>query len=72
MDASAEVLLGRLNRELDELSQQQHRLARRTTVIRELATRLRLGEAAARIQDELVRLGQEERVRAEIAEESRR
>lgn len=72
MDASAEVLLGRLNRELELLSSQQHRLARRVTAVRELATRLRTGEAVARIQAELRWLAEAERERDEIDEESRR
>lgn len=72
MDASAEVLLGRLNRDLEMISAEQHRLARRVTAVRALATRLRTGETPARIQAELRWLAEAEHERDEIDEESRR
>jgi hypothetical protein len=40
---SSEVLLARVNRELEYISDTQHRLARRRIVLQEQATRLRLG-----------------------------
>src|SRR5262249_30262143 len=40
---SSDVLLARVNRELEEISDLQHRLARRKAVLQNQATRLRLG-----------------------------
>ena len=63
---SSEVLLARVNRELEYISDTQHRLARRRLVLQEQATRLRLGaspfevsltlRAAAMDEDERNRL----------------
>lgn len=72
MDAYAELLLGRVDRELEYLSARQHRLARRREALRDLATRLRTGEASERIQAELRWLAEAEHERDEIDEESRR
>lgn len=40
---SSEVLLARVNQELERISDTQHRLARRKLVLQQQATRLRLG-----------------------------
>ena len=40
---SSDVLLARVSRELEEISDLQHRLARRRALLQDQATRLRLG-----------------------------
>ena len=46
---SAETLLARVNRELEQISDIQHCLARRRVFLRHQATRLRLGVSALEI-----------------------
>jgi hypothetical protein len=40
---NSDVLLARVNRELERISEEQHRLARRKALLQEQATKLRLG-----------------------------
>jgi hypothetical protein len=47
---SSEVLLARVNRELERISDTQHRLARRRTFLQEQATRLRLGASPIEVR----------------------
>ena len=47
---SSEVLLARVNRELERISDTQHRLARRRTLLQQQATRLRLGASPIEVR----------------------
>jgi len=47
---SSEVLLARVNRELERISDTQHRLARRKIVLQREATRLRLGASPLEVR----------------------
>lgn len=47
---SAEILLARVNRELERISEAQHRLARRKALLQEQATRLRLGASPMEVR----------------------
>ena len=47
---SSEVLLARVNRELEKISDTQHRLARRKLVLQREATRLRLGASPLEVR----------------------
>lgn len=60
---SSEVLLARVNRELERISDTQHRLARRRLFLQEQATRLRLGASPIEIRLALraAVLGEQER-----------
>ena len=49
-EQSSEILLARINRELERISETQHRLARRRTLLQEQATRLRLGASASEVR----------------------
>jgi hypothetical protein len=62
---SSEVLLARVNRELERISDTQHRLARRKLVLQHQATRLRLGASPIEVRLTLraAELGEEERNR---------
>jgi hypothetical protein len=62
---SAEVLLARVNRELERISDAQHHLARKKLYLQEQATRLRLGASPleVRLQLRAHALGEEERDR---------
>jgi hypothetical protein len=44
-----ETLLARINREIELISETQHRLARQKALLQEQATRLRLGTAPAAV-----------------------
>lgn len=60
---SSEVLLARVNRELERISDTQHRLARKRLFLQEQATRLRLGASPIEIRLALraAVLGEQER-----------
>jgi len=60
---SSEVLLARVNQELERISDTQHRLARRKVVLQQQATRLRLGASPIEVRLTLraAALGEEER-----------
>ncbi len=62
---SSEVLLARVNRELERISDAQHRLARKKLFLQQQATRLRLGASPieVRLQLRALALGEEERNR---------
>lgn len=47
---SSDVLLARLNRELERISDTQHRLARQRTMLQQQATRLRLGASPLEVR----------------------
>jgi hypothetical protein len=47
---SFDVLLTRLNREVETLSESQHRLARKKAVLQEQITRLRLGASPTEVR----------------------
>jgi hypothetical protein len=47
---SANVLLARLSHEVETISDEQHRLARRKAVLQEQITRLRLGVSPAEVR----------------------
>lgn len=47
---SSDVLLARINRELERISEVQHRLARRRTMLQQQATRLRLGASPTEVR----------------------
>ena len=47
---SSEVLLARVNRELERISDTQHRLARRRSFLQQQATRLRLGASPIEVR----------------------
>ncbi len=49
-EQSSDILLARINRELEKISDAQHRLARRKTVLQEQATRLRLGASPTEVR----------------------
>jgi hypothetical protein len=49
-EQSSEILLARINRELERISDTQHRLARRKSVLQEQATRLRLGASPTEVR----------------------
>jgi hypothetical protein len=72
---SSEVLLARMNRELERISDVQHRLARRRLVLQQQATRLRLGASPLEVRLTLraAALDEEERNRltGEWSEEPR-
>lgn len=72
---SSEVLLARVNRELERISDTQHRLARQKLVLQREATRLRLGASPLEVRLTLraTAFGDEERTRlaAEWADDSR-
>jgi hypothetical protein len=53
MAASSEALLAQINRELERISDTQHRLARKRLVLQEQATRLRLGAPAQEVRTAL-------------------
>jgi hypothetical protein len=55
--SAAETLLARINRQLEEISETQHRLARAKTVLQEQATQLRLGAPALEVRLALRRAG---------------
>jgi hypothetical protein len=61
----AEQRLRRITAELARISEQQHALERRRTILREAATRLRLGQSP-RVIDRMVRV-QMERVGAAMS-----
>jgi hypothetical protein len=62
---SSEVLLARVNRELERISDTQHRLARRKSFLQQQATRLRLGVSPLEVRVALraAAIGEEERNR---------
>lgn len=60
---SSEVLLARVNRELERISDAQHRLARKKLLLQQQATRLRLGASPIEVRLQLRALGEEERNR---------
>ena len=47
---SSDVVLARLNHELEKISAAQHRLARRKALLREQISRLRLGASVAEVR----------------------
>ncbi len=47
---SSEVLLARVNHELEKISELQHRLARRKALLQQQATRLRLGASPTEVR----------------------
>ena len=47
---SSEMLLARINRELEKISEVQYQMARRKSVLREQATRLRLGATPGEVR----------------------
>lgn len=49
-EQSSEILLARINRELEKISETQHRLARRKSMLQEQATKLRLGASSAEVR----------------------
>jgi hypothetical protein len=49
-EQSSDVLLARINRELEKISDHQHRLARKKAVLQEQATRLRLGASPSEVR----------------------
>jgi hypothetical protein len=65
MEAS-DALLARINRQLQLISERQHRLARRRALLQEQATRLRLGESPALVYLTLRAAGR--KAKGEIAE----
>ena len=62
---SSDVLLARVNSELERISDTQHRLARRKQLLQHQATRLRLGASPIEVGLALraAMLGEEERAR---------
>lgn len=52
-EQSSDILLARINRELEKISDAQHRLARRRTLLQEQATRLRLGASPTEVRTAL-------------------
>jgi hypothetical protein len=54
---SSEVLLARLNHEVERISALQHRLARRKAVVQEQITRLRLGVSPTEVRLALKTIG---------------
>ena len=62
---SSDVLLARISRELERVSEVQHRLARRRTLLQQQATRLRLGASPSEVRSTL-------RVAAAAEQEDRR
>jgi hypothetical protein len=54
---SWEILLARINSRLERISEAQHRLACERALLREQATRLRLGVSAAEVRVVLLRAG---------------
>ncbi len=61
---SSEVLLARVNHELEKISEMQHRLARRKALLQQQATRLRLGASPTEVRFALqAALEQDERRR---------
>jgi hypothetical protein len=62
---SSEVLLARVNRELEQISDTQHRLARRKSFLQHQATRLRLGASPLEVRVALraSAIGEEQRNR---------
>jgi hypothetical protein len=49
-EQSSEILLARVNHEMERISEAQHRLARRKALLQEQATRLRLGASATEVR----------------------
>ena len=50
-------LLSLINNELDSISREMHEAARRRNILREQATRLRMGVSAAEVEATLARKG---------------
>ena len=66
---SSEVLLARVNRELERISDTQHRLARRRTFLQQQATRLRLGASPIEVRLALRAAALDEEERNRLATE---
>ena len=66
---SSEVLLARVNRELERISDTQHQLARRRSFLQEQATRLRLGASPIEVRLTLRAAALDEEERSRIATE---
>jgi len=53
MDRDAQELLGSITHEIESISDDQHRLARRRQILQQAATRLRTGKSASIVEAEL-------------------